>query len=85
MSEGFGTDPEIDPAEARAMVATARILKPRTPEQAAVDRMLERVNRAFDLAIARAERFERAGTKVVDLATRRHRAKRGRGDGDVLT
>ncbi len=45
--------------------------KPRTQEQSEVDLMLERVSRRFDLAIARAERLERAGRKVTDLTRRR--------------
>lgn len=58
--------------------------KHRTPEQAAVDRMLDGIDRAFDRAIARAERLERAGPNIVDLITRRRPAKQTRTDGDGL-
>lgn len=58
--------------------------KHRTPEQAAVDRMLDGIDRAFDLAIARAERLERAGPNVVDLTVRHRPPKQVRADGDGL-
>ncbi len=49
--------------------------KPRTLEQIEVDLMLERVSRRFDLAIAHAERLERAGRNVTDLTRRRRSVK----------
>ncbi|HQT86526.1 hypothetical protein [Acidiphilium rubrum] len=58
--------------------------KHRTTEQAAVDRMLDGIDRAFDRAIARAERLERAGPNVVDLTVRRRPAKQARDNGDGL-
>lgn len=46
--------------------------------------MLDGIDRAFDRAIARAERLERAGPNIVDLITRRRPAKQTRTDGDGL-